>query len=284
MEHLEQACERLPQTAGRTWVGAAYYELGELYRLRGEFRKAESAYRDASRFGRSVQPGLALLRLAQGRLDAALAAINRALSEEDDSVARARLLPVFVEIMLEANEVQAARESANELSAIAGALDAPLLRALAGQVAGAVLLAEGDGRASLARLRQAWAEWHALEAPYQAARVRVLIGLACRLLGDEDSAEVELDAARQVFVQLDAQPDLERLALPPTSCTGLEALTARETEVLRLVATGKSNHAIAVDLVLSDHTVRRHIQNIFNKIGVTSRTAAAAFAYQHGLQ
>jgi DNA-binding NarL/FixJ family response regulator len=186
--------------------------------------------------------------------------------------------------MLEANEVQAARASANELSEIAGALDAPVLRALAGHASGAVLLADGDGRASLAGLRKAWTEWHALEAPYEAARVRVLIARACRLLGDEDSAEVELDAARQVFLQLDARPDLDRLALPPIFRAKTEALTARETEVLRLVAEGKTNHAIAVDLVISDHTVRRHIQNIFTKIGVSSRTAAAAYAYQHGLR
>jgi DNA-binding NarL/FixJ family response regulator len=284
MEEMQQACERLPQTAGRTWVGAAYYELGELHRLRGEFPQAEHAYREASRSGRSVQPGLALLRLAQGGLDASVAAINRALSEENDSIAKARLLPAHVEIMLEANEVQAARASANELSEIAGALDAPVLRALAGHASGAVLLADGDGRASLAGLRKAWTEWHALEAPYEAARVRVLIARACRLLGDEDSAEVELDAARQVFLQLDARPDLDRLALPPIFRAKTEALTARETEILRLVAEGKTNHAIAVDLVISDHTVRRHIQNIFTKIGVSSRTAAAAYAYQHGLR
>ena len=191
-------------------VGAAFYQQGELHRLRGEFAQAEEAYRQANQWGREPQPGLALLRLAQGQVDAAAAAIRRVVDEAQDRVARSRLLPAHVEIMLAAGDVRAARAAADELSEIAADLDAPLLRALAAHAEGAVLLAEGDARAALGALRRAWTAWQELEAPYEAARVRVLIGLACRQLGDEDTAEMELDAARWVFEQLGAVPDLAR--------------------------------------------------------------------------
>jgi len=283
MEEAQRACERLPHTAGRTWLGAAYYQQGELYRLRGDFQKAEEAYRESSRWGRMPQPGLALLRLAQSRPDAAVAAIDRALAEERDRAPRANLLPARVEILLATGDVQGARASADELSSIAANFEAPFLHALSAHATGAVLLAEGDAPGALGTLRKAWTQWYALEAPYHAARVRVLIALACRRLGDADSAEVELDAARQIFQQLGARPDLGRVAVLSTPRTELDTLTPREVEVLRLVAAGKSNQAIATDLFLSGHTVRRHLQNIFAKLDVSSRTAAAAFAFEHGL-
>lgn len=285
MREARRASQRLAHTVGRPWVGGALYLQAELHRLRGEFGPAEEAYREASQSGRDSQPGLARLRLAQGRTEAAAAAIRRLMDEAGDEAVRSRLLAAYVEIMLAANDVAAARAGADEMARIAERLEAPLLRAMAAHATGATLLAEGDGRAALTALRKAWAAWQAIEAPYEAARVRVLIGLACRALGDDDTAEMELDAARWVFGQLGAAPDVARVeALSRAGAVRTPGgLTAREVEVLRLVAEGRTNREIARALTLSDHTVRRHLQNIFNKIGVSSRAAATAFAFQRDL-
>jgi DNA-binding CsgD family transcriptional regulator len=285
LAEVRRVCERLPQPAGQPWVGPAFYQQGELHRLRGEFEKAEDAYRQASRWGRSPEPGLALLRLAQGQIEAAAKAIHREVSEAHDRSTRSRLLGAYVEIMLAAGDIEAARAGANELVEMAAVLNAPLLHALSASALGAVVLAKGAARAALGELRRALAAWQQIPAPYEAARVRVLIGLACRALGDEESAQVELDAARWVFRQLGAEPDLEQTAalIRKTSPTATGGLTAREVEVLRLVAAGKTNHEIATELFLSDHTVRRHLQNIFAKLDVSSRAAATALAYRHNL-
>jgi DNA-binding CsgD family transcriptional regulator len=286
MSEAQRAHERLSQTAGRPWVGGAFYLQADLHRLRGEFVQAEDAYRQASHAGREPQPGLAQLRLAQGRVDAAATAISRTVDEAHDRLARARLLPVYVEIMLAAHDVGAARAAAREMDSIADEFDAPLLRAAAAYATGAVLLAEGDARAALGALRQAWTAWQKIEAPYEGARARVLIALACRGLGDEDTAALELDAARWVFEQLGAAPDVVRvegLLLRKGTASAASGLTAREVEVLRLVAAGNTNQMIAATLSISAHTVRRHLQNIFDKIGVSSRAAATAFAFQHRL-
>ena len=284
VDAAQRACERLIRRA-QPAVGAAYYQQGEVHRLRGEFSQAEEAYHQASRWGREPQPGLARLRLAQGQIDAAEAAIRRVVDEAQDRVTRSRLLPALVEIMSAAGDVAAARAAADELSKVADDLDAPLLRGLAAHAQGAVLLLEHEAQAALAALRHAWTAWHELEVPYEAARVRVLIGLACRQLGDQDSAEMELDAARSVFQELGAVPDLARAqelawkeAAKPAG-----GLTARELEVLRLVATGKTNRSIAADLFLSEKTVARHVSNIFSKLGLSSRAAATAYAYEHDL-
>ena len=284
LEAAQQARERLlqrPQPA----VGAAFYQQAELHRLRGEFAQAEAAYQQASRWGREPQPGLARLRLVQGQVDAAAAAIRRVVDAAQDRVARSRLLPAHVEIMLAAGDIDAARAAADELSEIADDLDAPLLRALAAQAQGSVLLLEGDARAALAALRPAWTAWQELEVPYEAARARVLIGLACRQLGDEDSAEMELDAARWIFGRLGAGPDVAHAQSlsGKAAATPASGLTARELEVLRLVATGKTNRVIAADLFVSEKTVARHVSNIFTKLGLSSRAAATAYAYEHDL-
>ena len=149
---------------------------------------------------------------------------------------------------------------------------------------GAVHLAGGDAHAALADSRAAAAVWQELEAPYDVARARVLVGLACRDLGDEDAATLELEAARSAFERLGAAPDLARLAeRGPDSGDDQHGLTPREFEVLRLVAAGKSNREIASTLVISEHTVARHVQNIFAKLDVSSRAAAGAFAFEHDL-
>jgi DNA-binding CsgD family transcriptional regulator len=284
MEEAERAAERLSDPPGHPAAGLAYYQQGELHRLRGEFARAEEAYRQASQWGRDPQPGLALLRLAQGQVDTAAAAIRRVVDEAADRVSRSRLLPAQVEILLAAGEVEAAGAAAGELTRLADDLGAPYLTAVAAHANGAVLLAQGDPRAALGALRAAWTAWQELEVPYEAGRVRALIGLACRELGDRDCAELELAAARLVFRELAAAPDLARVeALSGGAAAGAGGLTPRELEVLRLVAAGETNRAIAADLFVSERTVDRHMSNILAKLGVSSRAAATAHAYQHGL-
>ena len=280
-----RAGERLAQAADSWATGAAFYRQAEVYRVLGDVTAAEDAYQQASRWGHQPQPGLALLRLAQGRTDAAQAAIRRVVAETTDRLERAKLLGAQAEIMLAVGDAKAARDAADELTGIAERYDTPALRAVAGHARGAVLLTEGDARAAVVALRAAWQAWRELEAPYEAARVRVLVGLGCRALGDEEAAAMELEAARTVFAQLGAAPDLERLeALAHREAAGkAHGLTERELQVLRLVATGATNHAIASQLFVAEKTVDRHLSNIFSKLGVPSRAAATAYAYQHRL-
>jgi DNA-binding NarL/FixJ family response regulator len=285
LDEVRRAIERLAQPASQRAVGAAYYLLGELHRLHGEVTAAEEVYRQANQWGQQPQPGLALLRLAQGRVDAASAAIRRVLDEAEHAFARAPLLAPYVEIVLAAGDVGAGRAAAEELAGVASSWEAPLLQAQAAQARGAVLLAEGDARGAVAALRRAWAGWRELEAPYDAARARVLLGLACRALGDEDGAAMELDAARSVFERLGAGPDLARVEqlarTAPRPTPG--GLTARELEVLALVAGGRTNRAIAAELVISERTVATHVSSILTKLGLPSRSAATAYAYRHHL-
>jgi ATP/maltotriose-dependent transcriptional regulator MalT len=206
------------------------------------------------------------------------------MGETIDRLARASVLPAYVEIMLAAGDVDEARSACRELGEIAEAYDSAMLRATAAHARGAVELAAGEAGTALVDLRQAWQAWQALEAPYEAARARVLVAQACKALGDDDAFVLELDAARSTFGELKAAPDVSRVdSLSKGARTATHGLTTRELEVLRLVATGKSNREIAASLVISEHTVARHVQNIFTKLGVASRTAAGAFAFEHDL-
>jgi DNA-binding NarL/FixJ family response regulator len=281
----EQACAVLADPP-RPAAGMAHYELGELHRLRGEFEAAEEEYRRAHAFGHQPQPGLALLRLAQGRLDAATASVRAALDNASDHVSRARLLPAYVEVMLAADRASEARAAAGELAELAGGVGTSALQAVAAQSQGAVLLAEGEPRAALDALRRAWRVWQELDAPYQAAQARVLVAAACRAVDDHDAADLECSAAREVLEQLGAGPALARLdalvAAPVPGGRG-RPVTARELEVLRLVAEGRTNREIAGALVISEKTVERHLSNIFTKLGVSNRAAATAYAYAHHL-
>ncbi|MBB4929987.1 DNA-binding CsgD family transcriptional regulator/tetratricopeptide (TPR) repeat protein [Lipingzhangella halophila] len=287
MEEVRRACAHLNEPPGDPVLGMALYQQGELLRLRGEFARAEQAYREASECGHPIQPGLALLRLAQGRVGDAAAAVRRVLDEaESDRVARSRALAAYAEIMLAAGDVEAARAGTDELEVLAADFDAPYLWAVAATARGAVLLADGHPRGSCVALRRAWTSWHQLEAPYEAARVRVLMARACRELEDHDTAEMELDAVRHVFEQLGAAPALARVAElsgMPARREAPAGLTPREVEVLKLVVTGATNREIADRLVISEKTVARHLDNMFPKLGVSSRAAATAFAYQHKL-
>jgi DNA-binding CsgD family transcriptional regulator len=284
LEEAYRACERLSRPL-QPAVGAAYYQRAELHRLRGEFAEAEDAYRQASRWSRRPRPGLAQLHLAQGQLEAARATIRRVASEAGDPPTRTGVLPAVVEIMLAVGDVASARAAADELASIAAALDAALPGALAAHADGWVRLAEGDVPGALDQLRQAWTAWEELGTPYEAARARVLIAGAYRELGDADAARLELDAARAVFERLGAAPDLARIdAITSQPATRPDhGLTPRELQVLRRVAAGKSNKAIAAALFISERTVERHVSNILGKLRVQSRAAATAFAYEHHL-
>jgi DNA-binding CsgD family transcriptional regulator len=335
----EEAFRHLGAAADRNGAGAACYQCGEIHRLRGELVAAEECYREASRLGREPQPGLSLLRLAQGRADEAAVAIRRVLGTATDPLRRAQLLPAFVEILLAGGEaaastigvrgdddgsgtdaarsepfdaVEETAAAAEELGAIARKFATEVLQAMAAHARGAVQLARGDSHAALAQLRTSFSIWQKVGAPYIAARLRVLMARACLELGDKDGAELELDAAQPIFEGLSAAPDLAALALlrpdvqnrrPPEAPTkagqqdgaaaqavqrgeqvpALHPLTPRELEVLRFLAEGMTNRAIAEALGLSGKTVDRHVENIFNKLGVSSRAAATACAYRRGL-
>jgi DNA-binding NarL/FixJ family response regulator len=283
LEEAEKAGRRLEEAMNRAAAAKACYLRGEVHRLRGEFGQAEDAYRRASELGLEPQPGWALFRLAQGDGAAAVAAIRRALAETTDRPRRAGLLSSAVEIMLATGEVDDARDACRELESIATEYESEMLVAMNAHARGAVELAAGDAGAALVSLRQASRAWQELEAPYEAARARVLVGQACRALGDEDAFTLELGAVRGAFEQLGATPDLAALDSLTEVAGDTHGLTVRELEVLRLVAAGKSNKEIAATLVISEHTVARHVQNIFTKLRVPSRTAAGAFAFEHDL-
>jgi len=280
-----RACERVSVGFDQQPPAAAFYQQAEVHRLRGEFAAAEAAYRNASQGGWEPQPGLALLRLAQGRTEAADAAIRRVLSVTTDQRQRTKLLPAYIEIMLAVGAIPEARDACRELEESAERVGIGVLSALAAHARGAVALADGEAQAALGALRRAWQVWQQIEVPYLAARVRALMGLACRALGDEDGGRLELDAARAVFAQLGAAPDLAWVgSLSQRAPSGRpQGLTPRELQVLRLVATGKTNKAIATELFVSEKTVDRHVSNIFAKLHVSSRAAATAYAYEHKL-
>jgi DNA-binding CsgD family transcriptional regulator len=284
LDEARGACAR-SEGVNKQAVAAALYRQAEVHRLKGDLAAAEEAYRGASQMGLDPQPGLALLRVAQDRTDTAATAIRRVVSTTHDRLKRLALLPAYIEIMLEADHVKDARNACSELDELARAFDTGVPGAIAAEACGAVYVAEGKAQAALGELRRAFAVWQRIEAPYASARVRVLIGVACRALGDEDGAGLEFAAAKAAFEGLGAMPDLARIdRLTRDSPTGRRhGLTARELQVLRLIAAGDTNKAIAAKLSLSEKTIDRHVSNIFNKLDVSSRAAATAFAYQHQL-
>jgi DNA-binding NarL/FixJ family response regulator len=283
LAQARQARDVLSQPPPKPAAGAALYRVAELQRLQGDFAAAEESYRQASEWSRAPQPGFALLRLAQGHLEPANAAIRRMVEEVKEVSGRARILDAFVQITLAVKDLPAARAAANELEEIATRMGAPFLRALSSRAAGDVLLSEDNASAASTALRQALSIWRDLEAPYEAAQTRVLLARAYRKLGDEDAAAIELSAARDTFRNLGAVSDLKQvetlsIGILPTSSG---PLTARETQVIRLVAEGKTNKAVANALGVSEKTVARHVSNIFTKLDLTSRAAATAYAYRN---
>jgi ATP/maltotriose-dependent transcriptional regulator MalT len=276
----ELACRRLSEPLHPA-LGLAHYQRGELLRLRGELDPAAEAYREASRCGHDPAPGLALLRLAEGDVDGAARAARRMLGEHGPGPARCGLLVAAVEVRLAAGDTAGAVELADELASLAAAMGNDLPAAYAAYARGTVLLASGDAPSAIATLRAVCREWRDLHMPYEVARTRYQLGLAYRAVADDDAAALELDAARATFESLGASADLARIDAVAAAAPGV--LTARECQVLRLVAAGMTNRGIATELVISEHTVSRHLQNMFMKLGVTTRTAATAYAYQHHL-
>lgn len=264
-------------------LGLACYQEGELYRLRGEVDAAVDAYRRASRAGYEPMPGLALLELQRGDAGSAAVSIQRAMGEAGQPFQRPGLLAAVVEIGVAAGEDAAAAEAAAELVSIAERSSSPVLEAMAAHATGAALLASGRTTDAMVHLRAASTVWQRLNMPYEAARSAVLVGLGCAALGDDASATLEFDNARETFESLGAGPDLRRVCELTGESAGSGALSARELEVLGLVAEGKTSREIAAALTISQHTVRRHLENTFAKLGVNSRPAAIAYAYEHDL-
>ena len=285
MAEAFHACQRVSHAGERKTQGAAFYRQGEIHRLRGEVPAAEDAYRNASLLGTEPQPGFSLLRMAQGRADAARAAIRRVLGATGDPLERARLLPAHVEIARAAGDMREARSAASELDEIARQFPMDVLRAMAAQAQGAVDLAEGRAEDASRHLRRAFGLWQQCEAPYETACVRLLLAQACCELGDFESAALEFEAARALFGDLGAAPDVARLDAFRDRAKQLHqhGLTARELQVLRHIAAGKTNKAIATELFVSERTIDRHVSNLLTKLGVSSRAAAVAYAYSHKL-
>ena len=283
-----RAGERLSERGGPA-AALALYQQGELQRMLGDFDAAERAYRAASHAGREPQPGLSLLRMAQGDVDAAASGIRRAMAETTNPLSRARLLPAHIEIMVTSGDLLEARRACGELAELAAQYDSSALQAMAAHACGAVALAAGETEDALRHLRAASRAWHELDAPYEAARTRLLLARACRALGDDEGADLELEAARMAFNRLGAAADLARLDEADVQrehgndAADHHGLTRRELEVLALVATGKTSRAIADTLCISEKTVARHLSNIYGKLGLSTRAAATAYAYEHGL-
>ena len=302
MDDARRACQVLSTEVGHPRLGAAFYRIGEIQRLRGELSDAAETFRQTTHCGRTAQPGLSLLRMACGEVESAAASMRSILAETGPERRRAAVLPAATEIMLAVHDVEAARAAATELSEIAVLFGAPVLSAASAQTIGAVHLAAGDARHALTTLREAWQAWLDLEMPYEEAETRVLIARACEQLGDDGASAVELEAARHAFRRLGAAPALARTERPLSTEAkpkdsegtvpsetgtvprrGAGGLSERELQVLRQLATGKTNRSIAEDLFISEKTVARHVSNIFNKLGVSSRAGATASAYERHL-
>lgn len=285
IHEAERACELLSRPPGETATGEAFYQLGELYRLMGNSDEALEMYRQASKWGRKPQPGLALLRLSQGKKDVAKAAICQVLKEKKDPIPRSKILPSYVKIMLKTADFEDAKKASNELAEIASDFRTPFLQATSDRVTGQILLEDGKADEAVQILRNAWNLFQDMGISYEVAQTRILIGRACRELSDYDTADMELDAAKMILEQLGAKPDLDELShlIKDTLLSNKTDLTPREFEVLACIATGKTNKEIASELFISERTVDRHVSNILGKLNVSTRAAATAYAYKHNL-
>lgn len=283
LDEFAAAIERYRRAGSQAAIGLAAAERGDLLRLRGDAAGADDAYRLAADHGHDPQPGLALLWLMRGELQPAVAAARRVLAESPTSVARSRVLPGVIEILVAGGDLTGARAAADELQTIATSFGTEPLLAQAATCAGVVQLSDGDPAGALPYLRKARAGCARLEMPYAAGVVALATARALLAMGDEQSAARDLQVARAAFERVGARVDLGRVDELLGRPARPQGLSEREIEILQLVASGRSNAQIATALVLSEHTVARHLSNIFTKIGVANRTAAAAFAFDHGL-
>lgn len=284
-EEAKRACECLALPSPRAALGGAFYQIGEIERMRGNLTEAEKAYEQAGRWMPNCGPGLARLRLAQNKVDAANALVRRMAEHVRAPASRALVLDAWVEIALAANDLDSARAACSELARISERMNFPFVRALLARNAGALLLADNDSHAALTELERSRALWHELQVPYEAARVRCLMARAYRKLGDDDSAAIAFAEAQKTFESLGASIDLACLKEEHRACRShnVGSVTKREIEVLRLVAAGKTNRAIAAALDISEKTVARHLSNIFTKLNLDSRTAATVYALEQKL-
>jgi class 3 adenylate cyclase len=206
-EEARLACQELPRFNFYGGLGPAFYEIGEVRRRMGDFDAAEQAFGRAHEYGRDPEPGLSLTRLAQGKVDAAAAGVRRVLATESkDRLSRVRPLAAQAEIALAADDLETAASAADELESIVSDHEAIALRSMAASVRGAVRLAQGDAEGALSDLQRAREGWQQVEAPYEVAEVRLLLGKAYRSLGDQGAALMELKAARTTFERLGASP------------------------------------------------------------------------------
>ena len=285
MVEVHRACERAAERGEREPPALALYQQAELHRLKGEYTAANEAYRKAGRLGSELQPGLALLRLTQGRSDASCSGIRRAVRAATDSLLRTRFLPAYVEIMLATANIDEARAASEDLVEVANRFGTDELKAMALYTVGSVDLAEGNAAVALGSLRQSFELWQRVDAPYESARVRLLIGQACCLVGDDEAGEMEFDAAKAMFDELGAAVVTQQgdSIAEASALVQQHPLTPREAEVLRLIAEGKTNKTIAEELFLSQRTIDRHVSNILTKLQISSRSAATAYAYRNKL-
>jgi DNA-binding NarL/FixJ family response regulator len=266
-------------------VSAAWYEIGEIRRRLGDLTAAEEAFTRAHEMGADPQPGLALVRLAQGRLDAAAAGLRTSLSSTvGNRLARTRLLAAQLQVALAQKDLSAAEVAKAELLSIAADYGSSFVRAHAEMAAGLVALAHDDHAQALDRLQRAWREWSTLRLPYEGALTRLLLAEAARAAGDDERAKLEMRAARDALRQTGASLEIHGLINVVVGRRPLPGgLSRREAQVLSLVASGKTNRQIGAELVISEHTVARHVSNILTKLDLSSRAAATAFAVENGL-
>jgi len=278
----QQACEELTSHDPR-YAGVAHYLIGELHRMAGDLDLAEEAFTSAHQLGRVPQPGLARVRLAQGRFDAAVNGLRLALEPVPLApLRRTELLAALADAQLAVGDIDAAAAAAAEMTEVVHGSASVYLDAVTRTTEAQVLLARGDALASCRRAGEAVERFQALGLPYDGARAREVRGAAAQVINELDTAQLELAAARETFQRLGAEPDARRVAAllgqaPPSP------LSSREIEVLRLVARGGTNKEVAGELLVSEHTVARHLSNIYTKLGVGSRSAATAFAYERSL-
>lgn len=282
-EALRAAEELAP--FGDYWVGEGMYLVGEIRRHQGDQAGAELAYEQAHQLGRDPQPGLALLRLERGDTEGAAKALQLALAAGGGTPLRqARLLAAHVRVGIEIEDIEAAEQSAGELADLVDTTGVTLLQGMADRARGAVLVAQDRPEEALSTLRVACKTLRDLSVPYEEAHARLLVGMATRKAGDEETAQLDFAAAAKVFEDLGATLDAERARAQINQQAVLpKGLTEREVDVLALVAEGRTNRNIAETLFISEHTVARHLSNVFRKLDVTSRSAATAFALEHDL-
>ena len=285
LDAAREACARLADPVNLLTIGGAHRLEGDVRRLRGDHEGAETCYELADLAGCPPQPGRALLRAAQGDVEASAGMMGRALREVEDPLSRARLLGPGVEVAIAAGDLDAARTRCEELGAIAHELSSVLLGAYAAHAEGAVAVAVGDTDRALRLLRRVLAAWRDVDVPYEAAQARLLLAEVCEATGDLDGAATERRTADRALRALETGEPLP--VGPPPASTGDAAatagLTAREVEVLLLVARGLSNRDVGSDLFIAEKTVASHLNHIFTKLGLSSRSAATAYAYEHGL-